>query len=133
MRLLALRSRWKAVSPRRRLGLELAVLAGLLAVAVPVFQQTIGWNMLAPIKSVYRTAYAYIYFPVQARHDPERGSALTLPSHEQREYAKRLNGYYFPRVYLIDPQGYLRYVQHYRTGSQRALMEAVWLLPKEVK
>ena len=52
---------------------------------------------------------------------------------EHREYASQLNAYYVPRVYLVDPQGRLRYVQHYRPPSKRALMESVELIPKEVR
>jgi hypothetical protein len=47
---------------------------------------------------------------------------------EKRIYATQLNAYYVPRVYLIDSQVHLRYVQHYRTPSYKALMEAVELL-----
>jgi hypothetical protein len=50
-----------------------------------------------------------------------------------RQYASRLNAYYYPRVYLLDSEWRLVYVQHYRTGSQRALMDSVARLPKEVQ
>jgi len=50
-----------------------------------------------------------------------------------RQYASRLNAYYYPRVYLLDSEWRLVYVQHYRTPSQRALMNSVARLPKEVQ
>lgn len=206
MSLLVLKRRWQSMSPKRRLWLELTALAGLLGVATPVFRITVGWDLLAPVKGMYRAAYAHIYFPMQARHDPSLGEVLTLPpqaqvvqgqlkptaykgiifcgypspcalkslamyqvvqkaypslqvvlvfaaseavvrqtaqanadarfvwvADEQRHYAQQLNAYYFPRVYLVDSAGRLRYIQHYRTGSQRALMEAVELLREEVR
>lgn len=206
MNVVALWRRWGAVSPRRRLWFELAVLVGLLVIAIPVFRLTVGWDIFTPIKRVYRTAHAYVYFPLQARHDPALGRMLPLPSQEQivsgridptaykgivfcgypspcalkslaiyqivqkanpsfqivlvfnapkavvqqtaqafsdkrfvwvadekREYASQFNAYYIPRVYLVDSRGRLRYVQHYRTPSKRALMEAVELIPKEVR
>lgn len=198
--------KWRAVSPRRRLLFELAVLVGLLVIVLPVFRFTVGWDILIPIKRVYRTAYAYVFFPLQARHDPDLGRVVPLPSQEQivsgridptaykgivfggypspcalkslafyqivqkanpslqmvlvfhapkavvqqagqafpdkrfvwvadehREYASQLNAYYVPRVYLVDPRGRLRYVQHHRTPSKRALMESVELIAKEVR
>jgi hypothetical protein len=42
-------------------------------------------------------------------------------------------GTYYPRVYLLDSEWRLVYVQHYRTPSQRALMDSVARLPKEVQ
>jgi hypothetical protein len=50
-----------------------------------------------------------------------------------RQYASRLNAYYYPRVYLLDSEWRLVYVQHYRTPSRRALMDSVARLPKEVQ
>jgi hypothetical protein len=50
-----------------------------------------------------------------------------------RQYASRLNAYYYPRVYLLNSEWRLVYVQHYRTPSQRALMDSVARLPKEVQ
>lgn len=54
-------------------------------------------------------------------------------SDPNRAYASRLNAFFYPRLYLLDAEGRLVYVQHYRTSSQRALMEAVDRLPKEVQ
>jgi hypothetical protein len=54
-------------------------------------------------------------------------------SDPERQYALRLNAYFYPRLYLLDNEGRLVYVQHYRTSSQKALMDSVDRLPKEVQ
>jgi len=54
-------------------------------------------------------------------------------SDPKSQYASRFNVYFYPRLYLLDAEGRLVYVQHYRTSSQKALMEAVDRLPKEVE
>lgn len=53
-------------------------------------------------------------------------------SDSEGRYALHLNAFYYPRLYLLDKQNRVLYVQHYRTGSQKALMEAVDRLLEEV-
>ena len=50
-------------------------------------------------------------------------------SDPEGRYALRLNAFYYPRLYLLDEQNRVLYVQHYRVGSQSASMEALNRLP----
>lgn len=61
------------------------------------------------------------------------GEQLVYVSDSDKHYASRLNAFYYPRLYLLDRQGRLLYVQHYRTSSRKALVEAVDQLSKEVR
>lgn len=196
--------RWRGRHSRLR-GL-LLLLVVLVAIAVPLFRVTLGWDMIAPVRRALLVARAHITFPLLARKDPTQGEKLPPPTSSQvvlgslhpssfklvlfagpvspcslkslptyrivqkahpnlqmvlvfdspksvvkqaargyenerfvwvsdsgRQYASRLNAYYYPRVYLLDSEWRLVYVQHYRTPSQRALMNSVARLPKEVQ
>jgi len=50
-----------------------------------------------------------------------------------RYYASKCNAYFYPRIYLVDPEWRILYIQNHRTSSQSAVWAAVSKLPEEVQ
>ncbi len=196
----------QSLERHRRLLKLLGLLGLLIAIAIPVFRATLGWDLFAPLRRTSALIRASVTFPLLARHDPELGHALAVPdasrivarswekgrykavmfvgsispcalksmsylqivqrahknlqvvlvfaapisavhqasrhfekeqfvwvSDSDREYANKLNAFFYPRLYLMDSQGRLVYIQPYRLGSQQAWVEVLKHLPEEVR
>ncbi len=194
------------IKRQKRLWIMVGLLCALIAVAIPVLNITMGWNLHKLIRQTYARIHASITLPLLSHRDPRLGDEVAMPEDSQivggdlekerhkvilfvghftpctlgsvpllqivqkahknmqivivstspttvveqtylnfeeeqfvwvsdsdRNYANKLNVFFYPRVYLVDEQSRVRYIQPYHIGCQQALIEAVSHLSEEVR